>query len=194
MLKKARQAEQFYRENGRPAPLNSSDVDELHYFGAKTHIVKEGENAATILTHSPALGVDSWQLSSQTPEDLRSRSRILSTGNYQPVAGPSRPQNERMDPTVGWNGLLYDVPGHHRYAMTRELGTSSFKLARGLSNAPQQNMWNMRDALGQHSFGGSRHQANAEASEEMMLDDRWASYMNYGFMGDKSAYPPSKSG
>ena len=55
MLQKAHQAHRYYHEQGKPAPSQGIDVDEMAYFGGRTALIKQ-EESTPVLTPSQADG------------------------------------------------------------------------------------------------------------------------------------------
>ena len=205
MLTKARQADRYYREKGRPSPMKTTGVDELRYLVATSNVMTEGENSAVISAlQSPAQKeneVDEHTPPSPNPRRSFTASSMLGlpyvlsqphSSNTSPglpqdsIEVVPRPPQDSIetfaDICEGWNGLLHDVPGH-QYAQMGAPGKEV--LVSGLQSSSHQNSYDVSNSSGYHHHpqqGSSDHATGRPNA--LMLDDRWASFINYGLGND----------
>ncbi|KDR74952.1 hypothetical protein GALMADRAFT_249900 [Galerina marginata CBS 339.88] len=238
MLQKAHQAHNYYNEQGKLAPSDGQDVDELLYFGGQTNFIQEQPAERTRPPHAPPFyhGRSHEQSMSPPPRIAHQSGAGLSRRPTSPMAYPPTPRpssavpqpqgphprhgmqhqhqqasssSSRTPPPMGlpmpspqyqtfadlsggWNGLFHEVPEPSYGLQRSSAGLSSNANANASSSnsgARPQRVANLAGA-GQHQQPQRQNRQTVAPvpGEGQMLDDRWASFMNYDLLREPMQY------
>lgn len=167
MLQKAVQAHEQYRGRGRAPMSSEADTsDDLSFFGGRARVVKPDDTPTPSMTPPPPPPLPPPQRQEyQPPQQHYSTSRLPEQPYQFPFLYEDNTSHQRNNDSDGqyqtiaqlsggWDGLFHEVPGPS-YGLPTQGG-------------------------GVYTGGPNQGQPIGDGA---MLDDRWASFMNYGFIG-----------